>query len=51
MVIPYPQHHKKAQSKVDTCNAELEKITGKEPIKVAECEEVIGVVAESRDKM
>ena len=49
MITPYPQHHKKAQAKVNTCNAGLEKITGKEPIKVQECEGVMGVVAESRE--
>ena len=49
MLIPYPQHNKKAQSEVDICNAGLDKITDKEPIKVIECEKIIGVVTEAMD--
>jgi len=49
MVMPYPQHFKKAQAEVDKCTAKLDKITDKEPIKVPECEGILGKVAESRD--
>jgi len=51
MLIPYPKHDKKSKANVDACIEELEKIKGKEPIKVLKCEEIIGVVAESRNKM
>jgi carboxypeptidase D len=51
MLIPCPQHYKRAKSETDGCIARLNRITDKEPVKDTECEDIMGTVAESRNKM
>ena len=47
----YLQHYKKAKSETDACIDRLNKITDKEPLKESTCENIMGIVAESRNKM
>lgn len=49
--MPSLQHYKKAKSETDACIERLDKITDKEPVKESECENLLGIVAESRNKM
>jgi len=51
MLTPYLQHYKKAKSETDACVERLKKITDKEPVKEQECEDLLAIVAESRNKM
>jgi len=51
ILIPYFKHYKKAKSETDACIERLNKNTDKEPVKDSECEKIISVVAESRNKM
>ena len=50
-LIPWLQHYKKAKSETDACVERLNRITDKEPIREMECENLISVVSESRNKM
>ena len=50
-LIPHLQHYRKAKSETDACIERLDKITDKEPIKDSKCEDLLGIVAESRNKM
>lgn len=51
ILTPYPQHYKKAKSETDSCIERLSKITDREPVKELRCEEIMSIVAESRNKM
>ena len=50
-LIHYLQHYKKAKSETDACIERLKAITDKEPIKELECENLLAIVGESRNKM
>jgi len=51
MLILYLKHYRKAKSETDACIERLSKITDKEPVKDSECDNIMLVVAESRNKM
>ncbi|KAF9651698.1 alpha/beta-hydrolase [Thelephora ganbajun] len=44
-------HYKKTKSETDACIERLKKIKDKEPVKESGCENILAVVAESRNKM
>ena len=50
-LILYLQHYKKAKFETDACVERLNKITDKEPVKEMGCENLLQIVAESRNKM
>jgi hypothetical protein len=45
------QHYKRAKSETDACIERLNRITDKEPVKESGCENIISIVAESRNKV
>jgi len=51
LLIPYLQHYKKAKSETDSCIERLATITDREPLRDQACENIMGIVAGSRDKM
>ena len=50
-LIHYLQHYKTAKSETDACVERLKRITNEEPVRESGCENLLPIVAESRNKV